>query len=152
MVDSAAPAAEIVNGTTWLQVLQLVMAGGLVGAAGSVLTLRQRRRHMAALARDAEASADGRIMAAAAALVEQAAAQVPLLIERITRLEADRDRLVLELTRLRTEQDAERAELSEWRTWGARQREWSIQAVQAIRRFGGEISDPPSPPRSFAAS
>ena len=71
----------------------LAGSGSVGGGVAWLLTLRQRRAQMTAAARDKVASADSRIMQAAAGIVEQAGAQVPLLVERITRLEADRDRL-----------------------------------------------------------
>ena len=139
---------------TSLTALLTVLAGG-AGGGGLItylLPLRQRRRQMDAAAADTRATADSRIMGAVAGIVEQASAHVPSLIERITRLEGDRDRLARDLDRLRDEQDVERAELAEWRSWGARQRTWSAQAVDAIRSLGGQIPDPPTPPRSVATT
>lgn len=138
---------------TFVQALvTLLLGGGGGGLLTYLLTLRQRRRVMDAAARDTESTADARIMAAAATLVEQAGTQVPALVERIALLEGARDRLGSDLERLRDEQDAERAELVLWRAWGARQLEWSAQAVSAIRSLGGEIPDPPLPPRAAAVT
>jgi hypothetical protein len=130
----------------WRLLVTVIVAALAGGGITGLALLPQRRRMLVAQAQDASATADSRIMSAAAGLVEQTGAQLPFLIERITRLEADRDRLGGELGRLRVEQDAERDELAQWRSWGAQQRRWSEQAVTALKGLGVEIPDPPTPP------
>ena len=116
-----------------------VGTGGIVGGLLALLTLRQRRQVLSASAEKDAATADMRIMNAAAGLVEQAGTQVPILIERITRLESSNERIL-------EEQAAERSELAAWRQWGGVQMAWAAQAVAAIRELGGTIADPPAPP------
>ncbi len=132
----------------WAEVTRGSLVALVGGGIGALLTLPQRRRVLDAQARDTGATADSRIMSAAATLVEQHGAQLPQLIQRITQLEGARDQLSTALDSLRVEQDEERIELAEWRSWGDRQLEWSGAAVQAIRSLGGDIGDPPSPPRT----
>lgn len=132
----------------WVELMRGTLLALVGGGIGAFLTLPQRRRVLDAQARDTVATADSRIMSAAATLVEQHGAQMPQLIERITQLEGARDQLATSLDRLRLEQDEERIELAEWRSWGDRQLVWSAAAVQAIRSLGGQIGDPPSPPRA----
>lgn len=121
--------------TELVQQLAAALGGGSVVALASLLlTLRQKRRGM-------DATADSRIMNAAAGLVEQTGAQIPNLMERITRLEASNERIL-------DEQAHERAELVAWRAWGAAQMTWAAQAVAAIRQLGGTIPDPPPPPNA----
>ena len=66
---------------------QLVVSGGLGGAATYLLTLRQRRRLLNAKAGDVEATGQARIMDAAGRIVEQQAELVPGLLDRIGKLE-----------------------------------------------------------------
>ena len=120
-------------------IVSLIAGGSLTAFVVAMLTLRQRRGIMGAQAHDQNATADARIMGAAASLVEQAGTQVPALMERITRLEASNERIL-------DEQAAERAELVAWRQWGAAVTAWSSQAVEVIRALGGTIPDPPSAP------
>ena len=119
-----------------VELVVAILAGG--GVAGLIL-LPQRKRHLAAQTNDTNATADARIMGAAASLVEQAGTQVPALLERITRLEASNERIL-------DEQAAERAEVQAWRQYGALQSAWAAAAVRAIRELGGTIEDPPTSP------
>lgn len=124
--------------------ISLITGGGLVG----LLTLRQKRLGMTAQANDTNASADARIMTAAASLVEQSGTTVPALLERITRLEEREATREARLSGLLVEQATERAELTAWRVWAVQVLEWAAQAVVAVRHLGGDLDDPPAPPTS----
>jgi hypothetical protein len=136
------------------------LLGGGASGLGALLVVRQRRETMTAeankinaTAENLSATADSRIMDAVAGIVEQTSTQIPVLMERLTRVESanehlrtDNLRLQGSLDRVIAELNAERDELELWRRWGAAQMAWAGQAVRAIKDLGVEIPDPPSPP------
>ena len=131
---------------SWAEAIPVVVAAVGSGGLVALLTVRQQRRTMAATASDLDASANQRIMAGAATIVEQAATQTPALMERITRLEASNERILDEQASERAELTTALIELQAWRQWGAVLMPWAAQAVDAIRSLGGTIADPPQPP------
>lgn len=132
-------------------VTALIAAGVAAGTASggvlvALLTVRQKREVMSAEAGSATAQGQSKIMDSVGVLLEQSGTMVPKLLERITLLEASNERIIASHERILDEQAAERHELTAWRQWGALQVSWAAQAVDAIRRLGGTIADPPAPP------
>lgn len=131
----------------------LAGAGGIGGAATFLLTLRQRRRLMAARAGDVEATGQARIMDAAGRIVEQQAELVPGLLERIAKLEEREETRNAELRAVREHAEqaalelaAVVAELDRVYRFADEAARWMQNALRLVQELGAEIPPPPPTP------
>lgn len=136
---------------------QLIVSGGLGGAATYLLTLRQRRRLLDAKASDVESTGQSRIMDAAGRIVEQQADLVPGLLERIAKLEGREEARQTEVNAVRERADeADRrlavalAELDLVYRFAAEAARWMENALRLVQELGAEIPPPPRPPERAA--
>lgn len=136
---------------------QLVVSGGLGGAATYLLTLRQRRRLLNAKAGDVEATGQARIMDAAGRIVEQQAELVPGLLDRIGKLEGREEARQTEVRAVRERADeADRrlsvalAELDLVYRFAEEAARWMENALRLVQELGAEVPPPPRPPERTA--